>query len=251
MSEVLEWCNHNSYRAYPFAENANRVAADQFELTNDTIVDAALISYGTPANALLLDRLVISGSTQTYRFTYGSLSLELAIVVPLADPVASVYVNGTSGAMDALLRIQFGTGVNAYVADGTHIFNGLAMEPSIVQVQSNSRVSGIGIQSASLLTGDILVRAGYNASVSFSKDRNAIRIGAAIGAGSGVPCEQLLNTDAECNSVQYYINGVPPDAYGSFTLLGGPGISVTSVPGSNTIQMRTTVKKRPSCPDDQ
>jgi len=227
--------------------------AGSFELTNDSIIDATFISYDAPvAAALLLDRLTISSGVQTYRFTYGSLVLSLAIIPPLADPIATVYLNGASGAMSAMLRLCFGPGVTAYASDGTHIFSGLAFEPSVVQSQYASRVSGLGVSSADLLTGDILLRAGYNAALSFSVARNAIRFGASEGAGSGVPCEQITPAEPGCGAVQYYVNGIPPDAFGNFNISGGLGIIVTPVPGQNKIQMRTTVRaNRPSCPDEK
>jgi len=91
------------------------------------------------------------------------------------------------------------------------------------------------------LQGPIVIKGGYNLSLSQSDSTNTVRAGAVLNAGSGVPCEEVKLFDAEtppigasnpllegdfyCNQALRTLNGLEgPD----FTFFAGTGVAITA-----------------------
>ncbi len=107
-------------------------------------------------------------------------------------------------------------------------------------------------------TGAQVFFAGYNATIDTRDDDNALVLGARLGAGEGLPCEEIPRTPYEelllaagykldladrCGDVLFTINGVPPLNSGEFLLeADGSGIIQRS-----SGQITLAVEVRKSC----
>jgi len=94
------------------------------------------------------------------------------------------------------------------------------------------------------LSGDIRLRVGYNAQVAVAKSDNRLTLGGSVGAGLGVPCEEIDRGDegslssaggtAEaptCEDLVYMINGIGPDENGYFQIVAGQGFTLDTEAG--------------------
>ena len=100
--------------------------------------------------------------------------------------------------------------------------------------------------SSACVVGDVVIAAGFNATVRQSLVDNSITVLAEIGAGDGEPCEQLpryvgevppagsslLEGGLRCNETLRAINGIGGP---QFTVLAGEGVTVTSDPSGNRL----------------
>lgn len=100
--------------------------------------------------------------------------------------------------------------------------------------------------TAECLRGAIRFRPGYNATVRQSVAGNSITFGAAVGAGAGEPCDEVPLFDGEvapdgstlleggprCNEVLRSVNGLGGRM---LSIVGGTGVTVTSVPNTSTV----------------
>ncbi len=261
MSSVLQWRNHNHYRAFPFMEDA--ILEDLTEvltIANDVLLDFYLLVYGDLGTQAQLNRVDVDGggATVSFRFQYGPAASPLfaEIIVPgsITGPYeAEVRTTGADGETEILIKSTFGAGVadiasNVTFQGNTYFFDTALFEPALVSVNRFDRVT-----SVNTFKGDVFVEGGFNVSVALLESRNQIRVRAILGAGLGEPCEaQHFVETADCDGPVYYINGQHPDWFGRFTVTGGRGFIVISDEANNKITLKTTVDpNRPKCKDPE
>jgi hypothetical protein len=117
---------------------------------------------------------------------------------------------------------------------------------------------GVNYVNARCFTGIVRFMAGYNATIEQDTHQNAIILGAAVGAGAGQPCEELLLFTDEglhplgplsggppCNTVLRSINGVGGPLY-NFT--AGAGVSLAPQPDHNTLSINVDMTGLALCP---
>lgn len=111
------------------------------------------------------------------------------------------------------------------------------------------------------LTGGIRFKAGYNAEIEQDNAQNQIIIGADVGAGEGVPCDEIPLFPAEtppegstlyeggprCNEVLRSINGMGGQL---LRILSGTGVNITEVPAQNKLIMDFDMRGLAVCYDD-
>jgi len=111
------------------------------------------------------------------------------------------------------------------------------------------------------LVGEIVFKAGYNATVRQSNQENSITLGAAVGAGEGEPCGEVKLFDAEvppadsnllgggpqCNEVLRSING---QGGRLFNLIAKTGVTITSLPEDNRLVVDINMSGLALCFDD-
>jgi hypothetical protein len=94
----------------------------------------------------------------------------------------------------------------------------------------------------------VKIKPGYNMVVAVIQRANTIRLGAIVGEGEGMPCEQILPVPRNCDDLVYRINGQSPDWYSDLILEGGPGIMITPDPANNKLIIKTPFKAcEPGC----
>jgi hypothetical protein len=92
----------------------------------------------------------------------------------------------------------------------------------------------ISQQSASSLIGDIKFLEGYNFRVNISKNLIDLEIGTSFGLKMDCSTSFLDPKYLDCEDIVSYINGVPPDSLGNFSLNAGSNISITKGNSLNT-----------------
>jgi len=120
--------------------------------------------------------------------------------------------------------------------------------------------TGSTILDKSCLTGLFKLVAGYNCEIIQDDSNNTITIGAGIGAGKGIPCEEvklfsgetgpsggtLLTGGPSCGEVIRSINGVGKRI---FELKAGTGTTITELPDFNKIIVNIDLSGMALCPD--
>ena len=113
--------------------------------------------------------------------------------------------------------------------------------------------------NATQLTNHVRILPGFNATVNQNIYDNSVVIGAAVGAGAGIPCEEvplfkgeipmntgtLLDGSLLCNQVIQSINGFGGN---SISLLSGQGITIIAVPIDHKIIINADMNQMAICP---
>jgi hypothetical protein len=260
---VIQWQNHNRFRAYPFVEDANRVGVsglDTLELPNDTLLDFFVLSYADTLGPVTLTSVEIEGSGADATFTFDYNGTPVAIIVSAAITApfqGEVLTLGPLGETAILLRPVFGEGVatiTGVVANHgkTFVFDNLPIEPSLVALQDRHRVVAVSgtAAPATKLQGEVLVADGFNFRSTLSPANGTWLLNAIIGEGAGIPCEVTLPAAEDCDEFVFHLNGLHPDNLGRMRFEGGGGIQVEPDVANNKIILRTLVDpNRPGCRD--
>lgn len=112
----------------------------------------------------------------------------------------------------------------------------------------------------SCITGPVVLKEGYNASVQLNSINNTIAIGAGIGLGAGQPCGEielaenevpplgrtLLSGGPSCQEVIRSINGVSGP---HIAFRGGPGVDVIADPAHNRVIIDVSLSDLAVCFD--
>jgi len=85
-------------------------------------------------------------------------------------------------------------------------------------------------QSTQNLVGNITFYAGYNFCINFDIVNNLIDLSANDSCGTPLSCSNHFinpsNPGIDCANIISYINGVPPDSKGNFSIAPGPNINL-------------------------
>lgn len=103
------------------------------------------------------------------------------------------------------------------------------------------------------LVGDIVFREGVNVNISITPGQPIITFRPEIGAGAGVPCEdinEVETTQPKCSDLIYTMNGIKPSPTGAFLITGGTGFLVDTQPANNKIVIKGTIETSVACEDD-
>ena len=264
MPRVIERLNENSNRSYPFIEDSDMTAvsiSNTIQLPANLIIDMFFVCYNHGYDSLVLKSIEIDGGgvTLTANFEYGLSSIAVPVSAAAAVPYqGEVIATDFYGNTTTLLRPVFGEGVAemcaAYPGE-TFVVNDIPIEPAKTAIQNKHRVTGItagGMPGNDRLTGVIYIEDGYNIRTHISTQTNSLRINAAIGEGLGIPCVNLFPSPTNCDQLVYFINGLHPNWYGEFRLVGGPGITIEPDPANHKLIIHTSVDHcRPKCKDPE
>jgi hypothetical protein len=147
----------------------------------------------------------------------------------------------------------FGSGVSSFIANtavNTAIVANIPVEPATC-VQFNDAWLGVSsiaidpekvtninnkepqmplrpVTAFSQLVGDIDFLAGYNFRVNISNNLIDLEIGESYGLLMTCDTHFIAEEYRDCHELVSYINGVPPDANGTFKLVAGDNISIIS-----------------------
>lgn len=249
---ILERMNELRYVRYPFIEDA---LIDP--LTNDVLLDLHGLVYTRDIGQLRLASLEVSSdeSLVTATFIYepaagADVTVQVSVPSSAAAWAAIDYYQAQVLTTDLALYPTFGNGIVSFAAGrggSTITFIDLYTEPACLCIRNKHIVTSMTSSSAVALTGDVKIMPGYNFAVAVIDRSNTIRLGAIVGEGEGIPCEEILDVSRNCGDLIYRINGQSPDWYGDFMLEGGPGMMITADKANHKIIVKTAFRACPGC----
>lgn len=180
--------------------------------------------------------------------------------------------------------------LEAVLSDGSTWSGEAAIEPALVQSTVGSYVSSINVGNSErtrvtaaegctsvewdypdsddavhiskmCIRGDVRIKAGYNAAISQVDFNNQIEVSAEVGAGEGVPCQEVPLFDGEeppdgstlytgglrCSEVLRSINGIGGQ---SISFISGNGVQITPSPDQNKILLDINMNGLAVCYDE-
>lgn len=244
MPEIIEWLDENSLRSFPFLTNTNKTADSSYVLDNGLILDLNLIYSSSLASPAALLSINNGGASTVFNFTN-------SVSFTISNSLTGIqYVSGTDNS-----QLVINTSLLGVIPSGASNFTNLYVEPSLIHEYCNDwlgvtslsvtpdYVSGgleifyapelpLTTQSSPTMTGEIQLFEGYNFGIDFDLIGNNINLQAGDDYGIPLSCnDQFINPSlTDCESIVSYINGVPPDDNGNFTIAAGTNINL--VPGS-------------------
>lgn len=255
----LEWQAHNKVRAYPLATDATRTdITGSFVLPDDFIIDIYLpvhagLDVTTNNFHISIIQAYTAGFTVVIGYTNSSseiITVASALIARAAHTPGQTYALGGIGDFaDCIGRITIGdldnidlqpAGVFKFDLAGGRL-DPDTIRPMIRYISSLQVLNGNDLSQK--LTGDIVIKAGTNMSITLatSPGEDPILIFNAIdGAGLTQDCDC---SDAPAGPINT-INGIPPDTHGNFTITTNPCISLS--PLSHGLQLTDTCSQ-PCC----
>jgi hypothetical protein len=262
MEQVLDWLNENEARAFPLLSGVNN---REFQLSSELswtfpdnfLLDLQLIyTQGKLLSPVALKHIIYIPNTSVLisfgsnESTIATFQLALSLISTAAFPL---YLRSPGGSLAV-----FGEGLKSFVnlcgELNITLNTNLPIEPSLCSEFSGPwlGVSGIitepekvsapeshvpqlpldNVESPNKLTGDIRFLEGYNFNVII--DNSLINLAVDKGYGLPMDCSTSFLNEIylDCAQIISYINGVPPDENGKFTITSGDNINIIS--GMNT-----------------
>jgi hypothetical protein len=265
MEQILDWLNENELRAYPlcaFSDKTIQTQADSWTLPDDFLLDLQLVitnfslsqNDGTSVGVFL--KSLKYTNPDSLEVTFGSLEDDTVSfsLTNTGSPQLPYYVRDSSGSLAV-----FGQGLLTVIANfaetSQEVPLTLAVEPSVC-LQFNQAWLGVSNLRASpekesksvleegeaksyepalplvpvaeptALTGDVKFLEGYNFKVDMSL--GTIDLEASRNRGLRMSCATSFIPEEylDCGELVSYINGVPPDASGTFKLNPGSNIDI-------------------------
>ncbi len=255
----LEWQNHNAIRAYPLTAEATKVdVTGTFALPDDFIIALYLpvhagLDVTTNNFHISAIQAYTAGFTVVVGYTNSSgdiITVAAAMIARITHTPGQTYMLGGVGDFaDCLGRITIGN-LDNIDNQPAGLFNfdlaGGRIEPDairpMIRYLSSLQVLN-GSDLSDKLTGDIVIKAGTNMSITLaaSAGEDPILIFNAIeGAGLTQSCDCSDDTAGPINT----INGIPPDSDGNFTIATNTCISIN--PLSHGLQLQD-ICSQPCC----
>jgi len=260
MEQVLDWLNENEVRAYPLLGDASKNVTAltwNYSLPDNFLLDLQLLSTVSltvvdpqlgplPAPVSLSGLLYASGDL-TVTFSAAENIITTFVVVNAAHAIYPYYVRNADGCLAV-----FGAGTQTLVTSGIPVDQlvvvDISTEPTVC-VQFNDTwlgVSGISVSpekktvapgyaprlpiepnpTVSKLTGDVKFLEGYNFRVNIANNLIDLEISSSYGLIMNCSTSFLPARYLDCSELVSYINGVPPDTHGKFTLNPGNNINI-------------------------
>lgn len=216
----LEWLNQNSLRAFPFAEDMQRMPTVEgvkltgLQLPNSFLLDFHITIPGNGGERVFLSRLVLAGTLVSLTFSKldgGDAAVGMAEIDVNSNSYVNIILNPTPENPGAEGRIVIGNiaSMREYWPDGVYTFERDQTELEFCLVRSASaQLSGIRVKDgdnmSETLTGIVTLVAGQNVRLGYSDD-NTITIDAIPGEGYFESCGDCPVSD----NIVRTINGIP------------------------------------------
>lgn len=233
----MEFYNKNSYRAYPFMDDAVMTAVingTEYQVPMSVFVELRLnLVSAYPAGLVTLKSLRFVGVTMICVFSVAGIDTELVFDVAVPTPGSYWVSRGNDQVSGITWLAVFGSGLEELMSNATdHSVVFVAppvVTPGLVRDLSQTRVASIADAYGHQVTGDVLLEEGYNCSISVSG--HTINISAKARAGAGLPCDE---TEAiGCGDVLYHVNGVNAE----HLKISGAGIKITPHPEEHALDI--------------
>ena len=228
---TLDYLNQNSLRNYPISDGLSRVSNDGlFTIPNNLIVDLSLSAVGVGSAGLYISKLATNSSSLTIEISvidggvFGSFyttlpntntNFDLTLVASSAYPDAAGLI--TIGTTSALAQLP--SGEFEFSADATKLLS----KCSSVANQGITRLTLTdGTGNTYTYSGNVTIVANSNLQFT-SNAENTVLMNAGENLGLNTPCPAA-------SQPILFINGVPPDSNGNFSLISDDScISLASV----------------------
>ena len=255
MEQVLDWLNENELRAYPLLDSYNNRVFDcagaSWQLPDNFLLDLQLIDtvhkHETP-----IALQTISRSTLGVELAFGSEDYTVeSFFISSADILAEAfpkYVRKPGGSLAV-----FGRGLLEFLivcaTNDVFLSPNIPVEPSVFTEyngawlgvaslkvspekisKADSYVSDLPLSDSpqqTTLTGNIRLLEGYNFNVLIENDLINLAVDKSYGLPMDCSTSFLQEEYLDCTQIISYINGIPPDDLGNFTINPGDNINIT------------------------
>lgn len=199
MIRTIEWLNSNSYRRYPFVQDAVPMI-NGARIPDDFLLDFSLLDYtdgvvDTQATVVRLERVTLVGETLSLRFLRGSDTYYSVDVPTTAALPYTASIEVSTPIQHYHIRCTVGNGIHT-VTHGT--VTGLSdVEPVLVQYQTMHRVTALlGTAKDSIpVDGEVYLQEGYGVSIHIDRELDQVRFNGYPGGGAGYPCDNYAGPD--------------------------------------------------------
>lgn len=128
-------------------------------------------------------------------------------------------------------------------------------EPGVPEVEPIDEETVFNVATG--LTGDIIVKAGYNMGVSVSSVENSITLAPALGDGGGLVCDEVWryvgdpgSGGVDCKDLIHSITGVIPSNSGAFQFIVSNGFELNISPETFHIDVHGKLEETVICAED-
>lgn len=259
MNQVLDWLNENELRAYPlmdsYSDKLYTIAEGiSWRFPDNFILDLQLITtvyrLDTPVRLkrLLKNSSYVELIFGTYINEIARFSVPIEEITPSLEPK---YLRKPSGSL-----IVFGQGLYDFLtacgeADAT-IYPDIPIEPSVsfeftgawlglsslkafpekLSKQNSPEAARplVDVVTQNVFSGNVRFLEGFNFNVVISNSQ--INLAATRGYGIPTDCSTSFLDEKylDCDQIINYINGIPPDNSGRFTIRAGDNINIIEGP---------------------
>lgn len=264
MEQVLDWLNENELRAFPLLDDANKLFtlnSTSWLLPENFILDLQLIvkesslvdNHADIVPVKLSSISMLESGSVKVAFAASSQISEFTISEP-GSQTYPLYIRNPDGNLAV-----FGVGVLSFVSaaiNATQLTTNIPVEPATC-TQFNGAWLGVNSLSASpekvslspllgglsrayepslpledastvtTLQGDVKLLEGYNFRVAINQSLIDLEIAAGYGLLMNCSTSFIPEEYLDCGDIVSFINGVPPDASGTFRLTAGSNINIT------------------------
>lgn len=244
--KVLDWLNHNRFRAYPFV-NDNGIVCNGTRIPDCVLLDCLVMDTRKEVSnpRLVFTEIDITSARTHVVFTYDGTEHSYDITGAGNDS-SFVIVDGSSipGMNMELVFIKLIFSSHDYIlqhaGEGNWRFSGNILPSKIVSVPA-SGVSGIvangssyvdGFSEQNTASGDVILVDGYRTQPVIYNGKVVVKVGTDYGED---PChyrendpeyEEQKRKRAACDELMFFFCGQNAIDNGNVAMQGGPGITV-------------------------
>ena len=228
---TLDYLNQNSLRNYPIIDGAARVSDDGlFTIPNNLIVDLSLSSVGIGSQGLYVSSISANSSSVTIEVSVigGTVFGSFYTALPNTNENFDLVMTPGTAYPDAAGLMTIGS-TSGLVAQPSGEFSFASDSTKILTKCSSVANNGITRLTFTDATGSTYTFSGSvtvvaNSNLQFtSSSSNTVLMNAGENLGLNAPCPST-------SQPVLYINGVPPDNNGNFSLISDDScISLSSI----------------------
>ena len=246
--KVLDWLNHNRFRAYPFV-NDDGLLCNGTRVPDCILLDCMMIdmSYDTPVSDLVFTEFEVDDNSITVSYSYGGVKTVKKItgdeskyakdaITSRINVVDSAYPGGSLRTSELSLTLSTPEYIIGKVGKGKWSFNGRIIPTKVVKVPT-ACVTGIrtngsafveGFDKPGIAKGDVHLVDGFRTQPVITNGKVLVKVGTSYGYD---PCHykgrQEHKTTA-CSDLLMFFCGQNAVNSGNVVLSGGPGVDVTT-----------------------
>ena len=241
-SRTMEWLNRNRNRSYPMSRDAWREKVSPESGLDCVLLDATLFdSDAVGDERLLLKSIEVAEETTFVRLAYGKtmFSVSLSGGTESGEGSFATLRGSVAGAGSRMASVSLVMSSHAYihasVREGSWTIDRPVLESRVIRVSDGMGVDCVSVngsegvdghESASEVSGEVVLEDGYRTSPIIYGGRVFVRVGRRYGLD---PCKFDFRdaSSRDCRRPLFFFCGQNAINNGNIALRGGKGVSVS------------------------